>query len=147
MVCGCTFKALLVTLLVTYTSYLLFYKCEQLTESQFEHEVKTILHPINHGHNQLCDGLSKAQTFLTPYGKKTQAFLDENVHSTEFFQKYQIHEKMVCCFNTAVTFIHPYAIKVYQVIEILEVHAYDHGVKLYEQGLQLYDEHVAPKLK
>lgn len=131
------FKIYLTIFVVIYTSYLFSYKCPKLNESTFEHGVETVLHPLSHSHNQMCDAVNKGVNFATPYVQQVQKFLDDNVHSTKFFKEYQIHEKMVCAQGKYYKFVHPWVIKYFQLLEVVEHHVAEHVVAQYGRAKKL----------
>lgn len=139
-ICSSTFKLFVITLIVVYTSYLYSYKCENVSK------LEAILHPLNNHHQSMCKYVDKSEEIVAPYAQKLHQFLDDHVHSTEVFQKYKLHEKMVCGINTGYNFIKPALFEVYKIIEIVEVKGYDYAVIGYNHALALYHEKVAPKL-
>lgn len=138
--CSSTFKLFIISAIVLYTSYLYSYKCESVST------LETILHPMNSHHQSLCKYVYKSEEILTPYGHKLHGFLDDHVHSTQVFQKYDLHGKMVRGIDAGYSFIKPALFELYKLIEVLEVKGYDYAVIGYNHLVQLYHDKVAPKL-
>ncbi|EGV60940.1 hypothetical protein PSN45_001257 [Yamadazyma tenuis] len=141
MVLFSSVKLILISLVALYTSYLYIYKCENVST------LEAILHPINNHHKSLCDYVYKTEEFAKPHLSNAQSFLDKNVHSTEFFQKYQIHEHFVSYSTKAYEFVHPFLIEIYKLVEIVEVYVYDYSVLAWTKAVYFYNTTVVPKIK
>lgn len=141
---GLRLKTLFVSLVLFYTVYLFSYKCPSVAESPLQHTVESVLHPLSHHHNQLCDGLSRGQGFVAPYTAKVHGFLDEHVHSHALFKKYDIAGKATCAQSKYSTYVAPHVLKLWQAVEVAEVYVYDHAVQVYGLIKAQYDLYLAP---
>lgn len=134
-------KFILISLVSLYVSYLYIYKCENVST------LDTLLHPINSHHKTMCDYVYKTETFAKPHLENAQSLWVKNVHSTDLFKKYQIHEKAGKYSSIAYEYIHPVLIEVFKVIEIVEVYAYDYSILGFNKAKNFYETTVLPKYK
>ncbi|ODV67394.1 hypothetical protein HYPBUDRAFT_157452 [Hyphopichia burtonii NRRL Y-1933] len=140
------FGKLFLTLLVVYSAYLVNFKCSQLNETPLEHSSEVVLHPLSHHHNQICDGYNAGVNFAEPYLSKVHEFLDEHVHSHPYYKEYEVDSKLQLVKGKYLEIVHPYVIQLWQLIEVAEVHIYDHLVELYAHLKGQYESVVAPKI-
>lgn len=130
-----------------YTTYLTTYKCPKIEGLFLNRASNALVHPFSHHHNWACEQVNTASNFLTPYGTKAHAWLDANVHSTEFFKKHDIEKKLHSHFNTVHSTSAPYLQKFWQYVELLEYHLATHFHNVYTAGLKHFSKNVSPKLE
>lgn len=137
-------KCVVSSLAVIYAIYLLTYKCHTLNETPIEHGVKSVLHPISHTHTQLCDGLNSGANFVQPYLARGHALLEKHVFSHALYKEHGVDAKVACAQKQYQTYAAPYVLKLWQLVEVVEQHVYDHLVVVWALVLAQYNQHVAP---
>lgn len=143
---GCLLKTSIITFVVVYFAYLFTYKCTTLNESTLQHEVETVFHPLSHHHTKICDGLDSVVSYTSPYVAKVEAFLDEHVHSNQYFVKYEVKDKITCAKSQYFKHVYPYVIQFFEYFEIAEIHVYDHFAHLYDLAKAYYVSTISPKV-
>lgn len=126
MVCCLSLKFIITTIIAIYGLYLYSYKCPSLDRGVIGDGVDKVLHPLTHHHNKVCDGLNKGVDFASPYVAKVQQGLDQHVFAHPLAKQYEVESKLetVKAYHNA--YVWPYVIKMFEYIEILELHLCEH---------------------
>ncbi|RCK62458.1 hypothetical protein Cantr_09269 [Candida viswanathii] len=125
-------KCFLTCLIVYYITYLYNYKCPTLS-TPLQEGIEHIIHPLSNQHSVLCEYLHSGVEFVEPYHAKVHAFLDDNVHNTQFFIDNKIEDKISDAKDKFTTYVYPYVHELYKLTDVVEVHVYDHLSGVYDQ--------------
>lgn len=137
-------KCVISSLAVIYAIYLLTYKCHNLNETPIEHGVKSVFHPISHTHTQLCDGLNTGVNYIQPYLAQGHQLLEKHVYSHALYKQHNVDAKLACANNKYTTYVAPYVLHLWKLVEVVEKHVYDQLVVVWGIVLAQYNQHVAP---
>lgn len=136
-------RLLFTSIVFVYAIYLLAFKCHNLNETALEHGVESVLHPLSHHHNQVCDGLNKGVNFVSPYLSSVQS----TVVSHPLYKQYAVQGKVDCAYGYYKKYASQHVLSLFKLIETYERIIADRIIFLYGKAQQLFATHVAPTVK
>lgn len=142
----CKLKFLVVAFTIFYSVYLTTYKCPKVHESVLDHAVQKAVHPFSHQHDQLCSGIEKAESYVSPYYAKVHHFLDAKVHSHHLFKQYKVESKFAAVRAHYYANVHAFVLKFWSLVELAEYHVAVQSNKLYKYLEAHFHKTVVPKV-
>ncbi|CAH6721654.1 hypothetical protein CLIB1444_06S07074 [[Candida] jaroonii] len=133
---GITTKILIITIISIYSSYLFFYKCENVGLLDY-------LHPLNHHQVKFCANLNSFEGFVSPYFKASGDFIEKSVFEHDLVKQYGVKGHVDSVVGHFKHHLGPLVEKLFQFIEFIEIKLYDGASDLYAHGVSLYKSKFA----